>query len=47
MFYRRDDADQGIFDSDFETVFTLRNGQVARFQEFCDSGAINAACQPR
>jgi ketosteroid isomerase-like protein len=31
------------FDSDFAMVFTLRNGQVTRFQEFCDSAAINAA----
>ena len=31
------------FDSDFAMVFTLRNGQVARFQEFCNSAAINAA----
>src|SRR6266849_8180665 len=31
------------FDSDFAMVFTLRNGKVARFQEFCDSAAINAA----
>jgi ketosteroid isomerase-like protein len=31
------------FDSDFAMVFTLRNGKIARFQEFCDSAAINAA----
>ena len=31
------------FDSDFAMVFTLRNGQVTRFQEFCNSTAINAA----
>lgn len=31
------------FDSDFAMVFTLWNGQVARFQEFCNSAAINAA----
>ena len=31
------------FDSDFAMVFTLRNGQVTRFQEFCDSAAINVA----
>ena len=31
------------FDSDFAMVFTLRNGQVTRFQEFCNSAAINAA----
>jgi ketosteroid isomerase-like protein len=24
-------------------VFTLRNGKVTHFQEFCDSAAINAA----
>jgi len=31
------------FDSDFAMVFTLRNGKVAHFQEFCNSAAINAA----
>ena len=31
------------FDSDFAMVFTLRNGKVTRFQEFCNSAAINAA----
>jgi ketosteroid isomerase-like protein len=31
------------FDSDFAMVFTLRDGKVTRFQEFCDSAAINAA----
>jgi hypothetical protein len=31
------------FDSDFAMVFTLRNGQVTHFQEFCNSAAINAA----
>jgi ketosteroid isomerase-like protein len=31
------------FDSDFAMVFTLRNGKVVRFQEFCNSAAINAA----
>lgn len=31
------------FDSDFAMVFTLRNGKVTHFQEFCDSAAINAA----
>ena len=31
------------FDSDFAMVFTLRNGKITRFQEFCDSAAINAA----
>lgn len=34
---------QRSFDSDFAMVFTLRNGQVTRFQEFCNSAAINAA----
>jgi len=34
------------FDSDFAMVFTLRNGQVTRFQEFCNSAAINAAYAP-
>jgi uncharacterized protein len=31
------------FDSDFAMVFTLHNGKVTRFQEFCDVSAINAA----
>jgi ketosteroid isomerase-like protein len=31
------------FESDFVMVFTLRDGKVARFQEFTDSAAINAA----
>lgn len=31
------------FDSDFAMAFTLRNGQVTRFQELCYSAAINAA----
>jgi uncharacterized protein len=31
------------FDSDFAMVFTLRNGKVTRFQEFCNSAAVNAA----
>lgn len=31
------------FDSDFAMVFTLRNGKIVRFQEFCDSAAIDAA----
>ena len=30
-------------DSDFVMVFTLKNGKVAHFQEFCDSAAINVA----
>jgi uncharacterized protein len=31
------------FESDFAMVFTVHNGKVTRFQEFCDSAAINAA----
>jgi ketosteroid isomerase-like protein len=31
------------FDSDFAMVFTLRNGKVTHFQEFCNSAALNAA----
>lgn len=31
------------FDSDFVMVFTLRDGKVTQFQEFCDSAALNAA----
>jgi ketosteroid isomerase-like protein len=31
------------FESDFVMVFTLRGGKVAKFQEFTDSAAINAA----
>jgi ketosteroid isomerase-like protein len=31
------------FESDFVMVFTLRDGRVARFQEFTDSAGINAA----
>jgi ketosteroid isomerase-like protein len=31
------------FESDFAMVFTLRNGKVTHFQEFCDSAAVNAA----
>ena len=31
------------FDSDFAMVFTLQNNKIVRFQEFCDSAAINAA----
>ena len=31
------------FDSDFAMVFTLRNGKVIGFQEFCNTAAINAA----
>ena len=31
------------FDSDFAMVFTLRNGKIVQFQEFCNSAAVNAA----
>ena len=31
------------FDSDFAMVFTLRNGKIRRFQEFCDSAAVDEA----
>jgi len=31
------------FDPDFAMVFTLRNGKIAGFQEFCNSAAVNAA----
>ena len=31
------------FDSDFAMVFTVRNGKITHFQEFCDSAAINSA----
>jgi len=31
------------FASDFAMVFTLRDGKIARFQEFTDSAGINAA----
>jgi len=31
------------FDGDFAMVFHLRDGRVARFQEFCDSLGITAA----
>jgi hypothetical protein len=31
------------FDSDFAMVFTLSNERVTRFQEFCNSAAIDAA----
>lgn len=33
------------FDSDFAMVFTLKNGKVTHFQEFCNSAAVNAAYQ--
>ncbi|HKB11358.1 MAG TPA: nuclear transport factor 2 family protein [Vicinamibacterales bacterium] len=31
------------FDSDFAMVSTFRDGKIARFQEFTDSAAVNAA----
>lgn len=31
------------FDGDFAMVFSMRDGKVTRFQEFCDSAGINAA----
>src|SRR3954470_4377531 len=31
------------FDSDFAMVFTIKNGKIAGFQEFCNSAAINDA----
>ena len=31
------------FDSDWAMVFTLQDGKVTRFQEFCNSAAINDA----
>jgi uncharacterized protein len=31
------------FDGDFAMVFTLRDGKVTRYQEFCDSAGINEA----
>jgi ketosteroid isomerase-like protein len=34
------------FDSDFAMVSALRNGKIARFQEFTDSAAVNAAFAP-
>jgi ketosteroid isomerase-like protein len=34
-------------DSDFAMVFTLRDGKVIHFQEFCNSAAINDAYMPR
>jgi ketosteroid isomerase-like protein len=44
--YAATTSTKGSFESDFAMVFTLRNGKVARFQEFCDSAAINAAYAP-
>jgi len=34
------------FESDFAMVFTLRNAKVVRFQEFCDSAAVNESYRP-
>jgi uncharacterized protein len=34
------------FESEWAMVFTLRDGKVVSFQEFCDSAALNAAYQP-
>src|SRR4051794_4673828 len=31
------------FDSEFAMVFSLQNGKVTHFREFCNSAAINAA----
>jgi ketosteroid isomerase-like protein len=31
------------FDSDFAMVFTLQDGKVTGFQEFCNSAAVNSA----
>ena len=31
------------FDSDFAMVFTMRNGKVAKFQDFLNTAALNAA----
>ena len=31
------------FDSDFAMVFTVRDGKIVRFQEFCNTAAIDAA----
>jgi ketosteroid isomerase-like protein len=33
----------GHFDSDFAMVFQLSNGKVTRFQEFCNSAAVDNA----
>jgi ketosteroid isomerase-like protein len=33
----------GHFDSDFAMVFQLANGKVTRFQEFCNSAAVDEA----
>jgi ketosteroid isomerase-like protein len=41
--YTATTSHQKGFDSDFAMVFTLRNGKVTRFQEFCDSAAVNSA----
>jgi hypothetical protein len=34
------------FESDFSMVFTLQEGKVTKFQEFCDSVAIDEAFRP-
>jgi uncharacterized protein len=44
--YKGKAPDGRFFESDWVMVFTLRNGKVADFQEFCDSAAVNAAYQP-
>jgi ketosteroid isomerase-like protein len=36
----------GTLDADFVMVFTVRNGKIARFQEFTDTAAVNAAFAP-
>jgi uncharacterized protein len=41
--YRATTKRGGRFESDWTMVFTLRAGKIARFQEFTDSAAINAA----
>ena len=33
----------GAVDSDFASVFTMREGKIARFQDFNDSSQMNAA----
>ena len=34
------------FDSDFAMVSAIKNGRIARFQEFTNSAAVNAAFAP-
>lgn len=41
--YRATTPAKKSFDSDFAMVFTLQDGKVTHFQEFCNSAAINAA----